>query len=133
LYLVSGHGLRTGGADGRGVLDGFASTGDPRRERWEPVEELAQRYHVSLAWVDAFKQGWRETGSIAPRKQQVRGAVLAGQEDRLKALVMAPQIAELRDALQTSAGLATTWRELRLLDFTVLKKPYTPTSNSALM
>jgi len=88
-------------------------------------KELAQRYHVSLAWVDALKQRWRETGSIAPRKQtKFRGRVLAGQEDRLKALVAAQPdatLAELREALQTSAGLATIWRELQQLDFTVKK------------
>jgi transposase len=90
-----------------------------------PSKELAQRYHVSLAWVDALKQRWRETGSIAPRKQTTfRGRVLAGQEDRLKALIAAQPdatLAELRDALQTSAGLATIWRALKQLDFTVKK------------
>jgi transposase len=90
-----------------------------------PSKELAQRYHVSLAWVDALKQRWRETGSIAPLKQtKFRGRVLAGQADRLKALVAAQPdatLAELRDALQTSAGLATIWRELKQLDLTVKK------------
>src|SRR5262245_50243930 len=32
-------------------------------------KELAARYRVSLAWVNALKQRRRETGSIAPRKQ----------------------------------------------------------------
>jgi len=31
---------------------------------------LAQRYHVSVAWVDALKQRKRETGSIAPRSRR---------------------------------------------------------------
>jgi transposase len=90
-----------------------------------PSKVLAERYHVSLAWVDALKQRWRETGSIAPKKPtKFRGRVLAGQEDRLKALVAAQPdatLAELRAALKTSAGLATIWRELRQLDFTVKK------------
>jgi transposase len=90
-----------------------------------PSKELAERYHVSLAWVDALKQRWRETGSIAPRKQtKFRGRVLAGQEDRLQALVAArpdATLAELRDALRTSAGVATIWRALRQLDLTVKK------------
>ena len=30
---------------------------------------LAERYHVSRAWVDALKLRRRETGSIAPRQQ----------------------------------------------------------------
>jgi transposase len=87
-----------------------------------PSKELAKRYHVSIAWVDALKQRKRETGSIAPKKQtKFRGRVLAGQEDRLKGLVTAAPdatLAELREALQTSAGLATIWRELNHLDLT---------------
>jgi transposase len=86
--------------------------------------ELAARYHVSRAWVDALKQRRRETGSIAPYKQtKFRRRVLAGQEDRLRALVNAQPDAtlELREALRTSAALATIWRELNQLDLTVKK------------
>ena len=90
-----------------------------------PSKVLAERYHVSLAWVDALKLRWRTTGSIAPRKPtKFRGRVLAGQDDRLKSLVAAQPdatLAELREALQTSAGLATIWRALRHLDLTVKK------------
>jgi hypothetical protein len=75
--------------------------------------------------VDALKLRWRTTGSIAPRKQtKFRGRVLAGQEDRLKALVAAQPdatLAELREALRTSAAASTIWRELNHLDLTVLK------------
>jgi Transposase and inactivated derivatives len=88
-------------------------------------KELAERYHVSRAWVDALKQRRRETGSIEPHKQtKFRGRVLAGQEDRLAALVAArpdATLAELREALRTSAGLATVWRELDRLELTVKK------------
>ena len=87
--------------------------------------ELATRYHVSRAWVDALKQRRRETGSFAPHKQtKFRRRVLAGQEDRLRALVNAQPdatLAELREALRTSAALATIWRELNQLDLTVKK------------
>jgi len=88
-------------------------------------KDLAARYHVSRAWVDALKQRHRETGSIAPRAQtKFRGRVLAGQDDRLKALVLAQPdatLAELRNGLQTSAGLSTIWRAVNQLDFTVKK------------
>ena len=88
-------------------------------------KELAERYHVSRAWVDALKQRRRETGSIAPRKQtKFRRRVLAGQEDHLRALVTAQPdatLAELRDRLRTSVALATIWRELNQLDLTVKK------------
>lgn len=90
-----------------------------------PSKVLAARYHVSLAWVDALKQRKRETGSIAPKKQtKFRGRVLAGQEDRLRALVTAAPDAtleELREGLQSPASLATIWRELNNLDLTVKK------------
>jgi transposase len=77
-------------------------------------KELAERYHVSRAWVDALKQRRRETGTMAPRAQtKFRGRVLAGQEERLVALILGrpdATLAELRAALPTTAGLSTLWR-----------------------
>lgn len=88
-------------------------------------KELAERYHVSRAWVDALKQRHRETGSIAPHQQtKFRRRVLDGQEHRLRMLVTAQPdatLAELRTALRTSAALATIWRELNQLDLTLKK------------
>ena len=41
-------------------------------------KELASRYHVSRAWVDALKQRRRETGAFAPLKPtKFRGRALA--------------------------------------------------------
>ena len=88
-------------------------------------KELAERYHVSRAWVDALKQRRRETGSMAPRKPtKFRHRVLAGQEQHLAALVAAQPdatLAELRDARRLSAGLTTGWRTLKHLDLTIQK------------
>ena len=88
-------------------------------------KDLAERYHVSRAWVDALKQRRRETGSIAPRPQtKFRGRVLAHQETRLTALIAArpdATLTELRDALPTTAGLSTLWRAIARLGFTVKK------------
>jgi transposase len=86
-------------------------------------QELAERYHVSRAWVDALKQRRRETGSIEPRKPtKFRGRALAPADlDRLGTLVNArpdATLAELREALATSAGVTTIWRALNQLDFT---------------
>ena len=87
--------------------------------------ELAERYHVSRAWVDALKQRRRETGSIAALKQtKFRRRVLEGQDDRLAALVAAQPdatLSELREALRTAAGLATIWRAINQLDLTLKK------------
>jgi putative transposase len=89
-------------------------------------KELAERYRVSRAWVDALKQRWRDTGSIAPLKQVKfrRRALAADQEHRLVALVTArpdATLSELRDALQTAAGVTTIWRALDRLDLSLKK------------
>ena len=83
---------------------------------------LAERCHVSRAWVDALKQRRRETGDPAPRKQtRWRTPILAGQEDRLRALILGQPDRTLREALATSASLATIWRAVDRLDFTIKK------------
>jgi transposase len=88
--------------------------------------ELAARYHVSRAWVDALKQRWRETGAFAPLKPTKfrRRALAPADADRLAALVVArpdATLAELRDAIPTPVGLTTIWRTLRQRDFTLKK------------
>ena len=88
-------------------------------------KELAARYHVSRAWVNALKQRRRDTGAIGPRKQtKFRARILAGQEERLRALITAQPdrtLAEVREALPTTACLATIWRELDRIGITVKK------------
>ena len=88
-------------------------------------KELAARYHVSRAWVDALKQRRRETGDVAPRKQtRWRTPILTPQLAELEALIRAQPdrtLAELQVALQTSAGLATIWRAVKHLGFTLKK------------
>jgi len=89
------------------------------------ADEVAATFSVSRAWVHRLAQRRRETGSIAPRKQtKFRGRVLAGQEDRLKALVTATPdatLAELREQLPTTAALSTLWLELGRLGLTLKK------------
>src|SRR5712691_10335375 len=89
------------------------------------AESVAARYEVSRAWVHRLVQRRRETGSIAPRKQtKFRRRVLAGQEERLAALIAArpdATLAELREALPTSAALSTLWLEIDRLGLTVKK------------
>src|SRR6476620_4092672 len=89
-------------------------------------KELADRYHVSRAWVDALKQRRRETGAFAPRKPtKFRGRALAAADlDRLSAFIAAQPdatLAEIREWLQTSAGLTTIWRACHHLDLTFKK------------
>jgi transposase len=89
------------------------------------AEEVAATFGVSRAWVHRLIQRRRETGSIAPRPQtKFRARVLAGQEQRLAALITAkPDItlAELRDALPTHAALSTLWLEIDRQGLTVKK------------
>ena len=89
-------------------------------------KELAERYHVSRAWVDALRQRRRETGAFAPLKPtKFRGRALATADlDRLAALMAArpdATLAEIRETLRTSAGLTTIGRALKQLDFTFKK------------
>jgi transposase len=89
-------------------------------------KELADRYHVSRAWVDALKQRRRETGAFAPLKPtKFRGRALAERDlTRLSAFVAAhpnATLEELREALRTSAGLTTIWRACNQLDLTFKK------------
>jgi transposase len=99
------------------VLKAWDASGD--------AEEVAATFGVSRAWVHRLAQRHRDTGSIAPRKPtKFRGRVLAGQEDRLKALVNAKPdatLAELRENLPTTAALSTLWLELDRLGLTLKK------------
>ena len=91
------------------------------------AEDVAATFGVSRAWVHRLIQRRRETGSLAPRKQtKFRSRVLAGQQERLAALIHArpdATLAELREALRTTVALSTLWREIDLLGLTVKKKP----------
>jgi len=89
------------------------------------AESVAAKYEVSRAWVHRLLQPRRETGSIAPRKQtKFRRRVLADQDARLAALIAArpdATLAELREALPTSAALSTLWVAIDRLQLTVKK------------
>jgi len=89
------------------------------------ADAVAATFGVSRAWVHRLIQRRRESGSIAPRKQtKFRSRVLAGQEARLSALITArpdATLAELRDALPTTAALSTLWLEIDRLELTFKK------------
>lgn len=90
------------------------------------ADAVAEKYEVSRAWVHRLVQRRRETGSISPRQQTRfrRRALSADQEATLGALIAArpdATLAELRDALPTSAALSTLWRAIDRLQLTVKK------------
>jgi transposase len=95
-------------------------------DRGMGAEAVAATYDVSRAWVHRLVQRRRETGSIEPRKQtKFRGRALSPeQEERLVNLITArpdATLAELREALPTSAGLTTLWRAINRWGLTVKK------------
>src|SRR4051812_50149272 len=77
------------------------------------ADAVAARFGVSRAWIHRLIQRRRETGSIAPRKQRkFRSRVLAGQGQRLAALITARPVAtlgELPGSLPRPAALTTRW------------------------
>ena len=88
-------------------------------------KDVALKFRVSRSWVNRLVQRRRETGEVVPRKQTVfKKYALAGQEDRLRALVAAQPdqtLAELREALHSAASLSSVWRALDRMDLTVKK------------
>ena len=86
---------------------------------------VAVQYHVSASWVRRLKQRRRETGEVAPRQQRYgRHPVLAPQLHTLAALIQEQPdrtLADLQVALGTSASLATIWRAVKQLGFTLKK------------
>jgi len=79
------------------------------------AERVAAKCEVSRAWVHRWVQWRRETGSIAPRKQaRSRRRALSDPEEAWMAALITAQpdatLAELRDALPTTAALSTLWR-----------------------
>jgi transposase len=86
---------------------------------------VAQKYDVSRAWVDRLKQRRRETGEVAPRAQRYGPHPKLGPHlHRLADLIKEQPdrtLAELQAALGLSASLATIWRAVKQLGFTVKK------------
>ena len=109
----------------------------PTRFGCRDAVEGSRQLPVSRSWVDRVKQRRREAGEIAPRKQTKfrRRALDPHHEYRLVALITArpdATLAELREALPTTAALSTLWRAVDCLGLTV-KKNDMLTNNGALM
>ena len=90
------------------------------------ADTVAAKYDVSRAWVHRLMQRRRESGSLAPRPQTTfrRRVLTAREEDRLVGLLTArpdATLTELREALPTTAALATLWRTINRLGFTLKK------------
>ena len=90
-----------------------------------PAKEVAAKFRVSRSWVNRLVQRRRETGEVSARPQTVfKKQAFAGQEAHLRALVDAQPdrtLAELREALHSSASLSSVWRALDRLALTVKK------------
>jgi transposase len=90
-----------------------------------PSVAVAEKYDVSRAWVDRLKQRRRETGEVAPRAQRYGPQLKLGPHlHRLVELIREQPdrtLTELQEALGLSASLATIWRAVKRLGFTVKK------------
>jgi hypothetical protein len=54
------------------------------------ADSIAEKYEVSRAWVYRLLQRRRDTGSLAPRTNEISARTLTGdEEDRLVALITA--------------------------------------------
>ena len=87
------------------------------------ADAVAEKYRVSLSWVNRLKQRRRASGESAPRRQiRWRTPILMPALPRLEAL-MAEQsdrtLAELQHALGTTASLTTIWRAIVGLAITI--------------
>ena len=86
---------------------------------------VAEKYDVSRSWVDRLKQRRRETGEVTPRAQHYGPHPKLGPHlHRLADLIQEQPdrtLAELQEALGLSASLATIWRAVKQLGFTVKK------------
>lgn len=89
------------------------------------ADAVAEKYRVSPSWVRRLKQRRRESGEIAPRRQtRWRTPILTPDLPRLVALITEQPdrtLAELQQALGTSASLATIWRAIERLAITIKK------------
>ena len=89
------------------------------------ADAVAEKYRVSLAWVNRLKQRRRESGEIAPRRQiRWRTPILTPDLPRLETLIAEQPdrtLAELQQALGTAASLTTIWRAIDGLAITVKK------------
>ena len=89
------------------------------------IRQIAHLFSVSLSCVVRLLQHQRCTGSVQPKPKGVRPRKLdAAAEARLLELVRAQPdatLAELRDALPTTAALSTLWRAIGRLGLTVKK------------
>ena len=90
------------------------------------ADTVAAKYEVSRAWVHRLIQRRRATGSLAPRQQTTfrRRSLSARDEHRLAGLITArpdATLAELREAMPTTAALCTLWRAIDRLGFSLKK------------
>lgn len=94
--------------------------------------EAARHFRVSPRCVNEVMKLWRETGSVAPKRQGNGGGhgKLAGVRDWLAARIMAKPDLTLDDLAEELAEVhaitvhpVTIWRSLKDLDLTHKKSP----------
>lgn len=89
----------------------------------ELQEELAERFEVSVRWIQKVAKLRRETGSLAPKPATGgRKPIVSGEvEERLKAQVAKQPdatLSELKEGSQIAGSLSSVHRALRRLKIT---------------
>lgn len=89
----------------------------------ELQEDLAERFEVSVRWIQKLAKLRRETGSLAPKPATGgRKPIVSGEiEERLKVQVAKQPdatLSELKEASQIAGSLSSVHRALRRLKIT---------------
>ncbi len=96
--------------------------------------ELAERFGVSVSWVEKLVRQWRELGSIAPKPHGGgRSAIVSGKAlERLKVCVEehpGATLEELRRKCRISGSIMCVFRALQRLGITRKKSRFATPSN----
>lgn len=85
------------------------------------THEVAEKYSVSIAWVNRIKQRYRDTGEVAPKKVGRRqGSKMDDYSDRLGELIEEKPdrtIEELQELLPIKASWSTVRRAIVALGY----------------
>jgi len=89
------------------------------------TQATAEKYRVSTRWIQKLKRRRAQTGEVAPRvSRRGRRPRLTGHEETSAELIRQKPNATLRELQQelgVSASVASLWRALKRLGFTLKK------------
>lgn len=98
-------------------------------------EEVAERFGVSVSWVEKLLRRRREANSIAPRQGggDYRSVFVAKDLEKLRQIVDKhpdATLAELQQLCGIACSYVAVWRALKKLGYTRKKRLYVPASKT---